>query len=78
MNYRLSLIQNPNQTWSFVGSVPIELGYVTTDANVLLTPELVRRMHMLPSGYRTEIRTRVFATRDAAVEAAKSLGYETK
>ena len=73
MNYGLHLIKNPNDTYSFVGSVPIELGYVTKAGNKVDTKEVESQL-LLPASYRT-IKTRVFTSIDCAMLEAARLGY---
>jgi len=69
----LSLIKNPNETYSFVGSVPCKLGFVTKAGN-MVTYEEVQNQLMLPGNCRT-IKTRVFQSEDEAWREAARLGY---
>lgn len=71
--YQLSLIQNPSGTYSFVGSVPCQLGFVTKAGN-MVTNEEVESQLRLPANYRT-IKTRVFQSENEAWSEAARLGY---
>lgn len=73
MKLGLHLIQNPSGTFSFVGRVPCQLGYVTKAGN-MVTNEEVEREHRLPSSYRT-IKSRSFASQDEAWQEAARLGF---
>ena len=73
MNLGLHVIENPSGTFSFVGTVPVQLGY-TTKAGNTVTPEEVESQHRLPSNYRT-IKTRSFASKDEAWREAARLGF---
>lgn len=72
-NLGLHLIKNPNETYSFVGSVPAQLGYVTKAGN-MVTSEEVSSQLMLPSKYRS-IKSRVFSCIEDAVKEAFRLNY---
>lgn len=71
--YQLNLIQNPSGTYSFVGSVPCQLGFVTKAGN-MVTNEEVESQLRLPASYRT-IKTRVFQSENEAWFEATRLGY---
>ena len=72
-NLGLHLIQNPSGNFSFVGSVPFQLSYVTKSGNSVTSQEVESQMR-LPSSYRT-IKSRSFQSEtDAWIEAAR-LGY---
>lgn len=73
MKLGLHILENPNGTYSFVGSVPVELAY-TTKAGNRVSPEEVESQHRLPASYRT-IKCRVFQSRDEAMREALRLGY---
>jgi len=73
MSYGLHIIKNPNNTYSFVGSVPVELGYVTKAGNTVTIKEVASQL-LLPASYRT-IKNRVFTSIDAAMLEASRLGY---
>jgi len=76
MKLGLHVIKNPNETYSFVGNVPVELAYVTKAGNTV-TPEEAESQHRLPSNYRM-IKCRVFSSEnDAWLEAAR-LGFVRK
>lgn len=72
-NLGLHVIQNPNGTFSFVGSVPVQLAYVTKAGNAV-TAEEVESQHRLPASYRT-IKCRVFASESEAWREAARLGF---
>jgi hypothetical protein len=70
MKLGLHLIKNPNETFSFVGNVPVQLAYVTKAGNTVTAEEVESQMY-LPSSYRT-IKTRVFSSElEAWAEAAR-------
>lgn len=75
-NLGLHLLENPNGTFSFVGRVPCQLGYVTKTGN-MVTNEEVESQRRLPANYRT-IKTRVFTSKDEAWLEAARLGYANK
>lgn len=72
-NLGLHLLENPNGTYSFVGSVPAKLAYVTKAGN-FVTEQEVENQLMLPASYRT-IKTRTFQSKDDAWIEAARLGY---
>lgn len=69
----LHLIKNPAGSFSFVGSVPCRLAYVTK-AGDYVTDEEVEKNMRLPSSYR-KIKSRVFSSIDEAMREAQRLGY---
>lgn len=73
MSYSLHVIENPNGTYSFVGSVPNKLAYVTKAGNTVTDDEVISQMR-LPTSYRT-IKSRVFQSQDEAWQEAARLGY---
>jgi hypothetical protein len=73
VKYNLSLIQNPSGTYSFVGSVPCQLGFVTKAGN-MVTNEEVESQLRLPSSCRT-IKTRSFVSETEAWTEAARLGF---
>lgn len=76
MKYELSLIQNPSGSYSFVGSVPVQLGFVTKAGN-MVTAEEVESQLRLPSNYRT-IKSRSFTSEHDAWQEAARLGFAKK
>lgn len=72
MKLGLHLRQNSNGTYSFVGSVPIKLAFVTKAGNFVDEDEVTRQLR-LPASYRT-IKTRVFNSEDEAWLEARRLG----
>ena len=72
-NLGLHLIQNPSGTFSFVGCVPCQLGFVTKAGN-MVTNEEVESQLRLPASYRT-IKSRSFQTEDSAWQEAARLGF---
>lgn len=72
MNLGLHLIKNPNETYSFVGSVPVALAFVTKAGNSVSAAEVEGQMR-LPASYRT-IKNRVFSCPDDAWLEAKRIG----
>lgn len=73
MKLGLHLIKNPNETYSFVGNVPYQLGFVTKAGNMVTSSEVESQLR-LPANLRT-IKTRVFASEDEAWREAVRLGY---
>lgn len=73
MKYGLHLIENPSGTYSFVGNVPVQLGFVTKAGNIV-TAEEVEGQLRLPASYRT-IKCRVFSSPDEAWKEAARLGF---
>ena len=74
--YGLHLIKNQDETFSFVGSVPVQLAYVTKAGNMVTAAE-VESQHMLPASYRT-IKTRIFVSEIEAWREAERLGFVKK
>ena len=74
MNYPLCLIQNPNNTWSFVGRVPVKLGWLTKDGHEV-DDELAKKISAanVPSMIA---KSRVFKTLEEALAEAKKMGLE--
>lgn len=72
-NLGLHLIKNDNETFSFVGRVPVQLGFVTKAGN-MVTPEEVESQLRLPASYRT-IKNRSFTSEDEAWLEAARLGF---
>lgn len=73
MKLGLHLLQNSSGTYSFVGCVPCELGFVTKAGNCV-TPEEVESQLRLLASHRT-IKTRVFVSESEAWREAARLGY---
>ncbi len=73
MKLGLHLIQNSNETFSFVGLVPCQLGYVTKAGNMVTNDEVESQLR-LPASART-IKNRVFQSEDAAWFEAARLGF---
>lgn len=71
--FGLHILKNPNGNYSFVGSVPYDLAFVTKTGNKVTREEVESQM-MLPASYRT-IKTRVFTSKDEAYREAARLGY---
>lgn len=72
-NLGLHLIQNPNGSFSFVGRVPCQLGFVTKGGN-MVTNEEVESQLRLPASYRT-IKSRSFTSEHEAWSEAARLGF---
>lgn len=70
--FKPSIIQNPAGTYSFVGSIPYELGYIDTNG-IPCNSKLGESQLRLPSKYRS-IKCRIFKTIDEAKQAALELG----
>lgn len=74
----LSVIQYPSGKWGFVGSVPGELAYETSNPDYIrlaanVGAGLVRKRAEREGGF---FRTRTWETQGAAVAEAERLGYE--
>jgi len=76
MKLGLQLIKNPNGTYSFVGSVPYNLAFVTKAGNMVSNEEVESQVR-LPASYRT-IKNRVFNSENEAWNEASRLGYVTR
>jgi hypothetical protein len=75
-NLGLHCIENSTKTLSFVGTVPMNLSYYRRDGQPL-TDEDVKGILQCGAGlFRKTIGSRVWLTREDAVNEAKSLGYE--
>lgn len=78
----LHLNKNPNGTWSFVGSVPIEFGYERRDGKEMSDDEkkeVADMVHHSASGgpnFRRVYSVRVFKSPKEALAAAKKGGYK--
>jgi hypothetical protein len=79
MNLGLHVIKNPNNTYSFVGRVPYELGFTHKDGRILTKndSEFVADQLRLPFNVRA-IKTRVFQSNVAAAMIASELGYKVE
>jgi hypothetical protein len=62
----LCVIQYPTKRWGFVGTVPACLAYTNT-------PEEIRKYHGM--GITGKLKTRVWNTKEEALEACKEAGY---
>jgi hypothetical protein len=75
MKFGLHLLKNPSGTYSFVGSVPVELAVYNPDnlpLNELL--EAVQRDSMLPGKYR-KFKEKTFRCPITAIVIANGIGY---
>lgn len=74
--FGLHLMKNPAGTYSFVGSVPVELGWLSKSGKELTPDEAkeVARANM-PAMLA---KTRVFKTPQEAFKVAKKYGYKEK
>lgn len=75
-NLGLHIIKNPSGSYSFVGRVPVELGF-TTKAGNTVSPEEVESQLRLPASYRT-IKSRSFSCIQDALREATRLGYSVE
>jgi hypothetical protein len=68
------IIQYPSGRWGFVGAMHAELAYITKDGG---TPT-ERQLHAakLAGPAVAGLKTRSWATKEDAIEAAKALGQE--
>jgi hypothetical protein len=76
-NLPLVLTQNPNNTWSFVGRVPVQLKYVKADGSLPTDNEIAELLRaQMPSLVmkRYGIHTRVFQSKQDALDAATEIG----
>lgn len=73
MKLGLHLIRTPAGSYTFVGSVPCQLAYVTKAGNMVTNDEVESQMR-LPASYRT-IKVRVFTSEDMAWLEAARLGF---
>ncbi len=73
MKLGLHIIKNSNDTFSFVGNVPLELGFIKQDGTTPTQLEVTNDL-MLPSSYRS-LKTRVFQTEEAALLAQEKFYF---
>lgn len=72
MNLGIHLILNPAGTYSFKGTIPVQLGWVNKDGSLLTIEEAVE---VARSNYPAMLaKARVFKYPDEALEAAEKLG----
>jgi hypothetical protein len=64
MNYGLHIIETPSGRFTFVGSVPYQLGFTGKDGQTVSDAYISNQL-LLPSAYRS-IKTRSFESREAA------------
>jgi hypothetical protein len=77
MSYPLSVIKNPVGTFHFVGTVPAELAYITSDQAYVSTAyycgsSIARKQAEREGG---TFKTRTFTTEQEARDFAASLGF---
>jgi len=70
----LHVLKNPAGTYSFVGSVAVELGWLNKDGTPL-TPKQAKEVARANNPGMIA-KTRVFKTEKEAFKAAKKLGYK--
>lgn len=72
----IHLMKNPAGTWSFTGTIPVELGWLNKDGSELNPKQAkeVARANM-PAMLA---KTRVFKTSKEAIKVAKKYGYKEK
>lgn len=73
MKLGLFLIKNSNETYSFVGSVPVQLSYVTKSGNTTTDEEVISQLR-LPSNLST-IKQRTFSCIEDALREANRLNF---
>lgn len=71
-NLGLHLALNPAKTWSFCGSVPAVLRYVTQDGKEPSSKQLSDARNFGPR--IAGLKTRVFGTRKDGIAAAEAIG----
>ena len=76
-NFGIHLMKNPAGTWSFVGSVPVELSYFMRDGSEL-GAEMIKKIQRHGPGLFKGVGTRVFKTSKEAIKAAKKAGVKEK
>lgn len=75
-NLGLHVIENSNKTWSFVGTVPVNLSYFRRDGQPL-TQDDVNGIRQCGAGlFRKTIGCRVWPSREAAIAEAESEGHK--
>lgn len=75
MSYPKNMVfQNPNGTWGFVGRVDVRLSWIAKDGSEV-TPELAERIARA-SCPGMIAKTRVFKSKQDAIDFAKGLGLE--
>lgn len=71
--YGLRIVKNPSGTYSFVGTVPVELAWATEDGK---TPSEEQVKIAVQCGPRfARLKTRTWPTAEAALKEAEELGY---
>jgi hypothetical protein len=72
-NYQLTLIKNPAGTFSFVGTVPVKLGWLRKDGEMLTDDEVKQLARAQMPALLAQ--SRVFKTATMALHAADELGF---
>ena len=72
-NLGLNVMQYPSGKWGFVGRVPAELAYTTTDENIL--KEIVQSQSPAMTMKHYGVSKRVWENKAAAVADAEAAGY---
>lgn len=74
-NMGLHIIKNPAGLFSYVGSVPVRLGYTLIDGGNM-SEELIKNISQFGPGlFRNKVRSRTFTTYTEAFEFARLCGY---
>ncbi len=72
----LVVIENPNKTWSFAGSVPAALRHFRRDGKPLTAEDCTKIASFGAGLFRKEIGVCVWQSREDAVAAARTMGFE--
>jgi hypothetical protein len=72
------LLKTPTGRWAFVGSVDMRLGYTNKDGSLITDPADAANRYRSISTPAMLFKSRSFETKEAAINAAKSLGLDWK
>lgn len=73
-NVGLNVLQYPSGAWGFVGKVPVELAWTAKDGGAA-DPAEVKKAAQFGARFG-DVKTRTWATKEAAVADAQALGYD--
>jgi hypothetical protein len=77
-NLGLHLLENPANTFSFVGSVPFVLAYEQVDGSDITEQQAKQIRQFGPGLFKSSIRSRGWTSREQAVAFAASRGFSVQ
>jgi hypothetical protein len=77
-NLGLHMMENPANTFSFVGSVPAVLAYEQLDGADITEQQAKQIRQFGPGLFKASIRSRAWASREEAVAFAASRGFSAQ